>query len=610
MEDLTVQLEQVAPTLWETLGLVSTPDQSTRRQSSGDNRRDKSLVFTTICALVSVLRSQKANNFQMVVGLFLLGSGASKREISVLAHAGLSISYALIIDHVKKLSTEGLVTIQEVFRTLMVQIVWDNLNIAFRIAEQRMGSKNHFDSGTTATMIPVFDPATGKHAAHGTLPLETNLSRERTLPVLDWTADDILPSPQEAEQISQTCLWQLKRIALEHIPGVTDVLRESLGECPTVHQIPLHKTEQYPLPAMKLDESSLDGTIEVYETILRNIGVNDEALRKHGIVFDDGDLLTDSLKEKFESARRNSTTPIAGFRASCRRFGLFHAEMAGCRLTINEHWGSPNSVWPGSLWWEHNKLLHRKPVKAGWGNKKATDWKPAHELLQISIAGHIMDGFRLYCPDNELEKWASKATVAQFNEVADSVMQKLFSTKAIVKLHSQDKYDTVLENNILYNRDTLFYIDFVHALKQGDISRVVNILRIWTLMMRSPKTMPRYADAMFETLVRIKHFPDKQRELYLANWLVNLSGRPFGFKPVDLLQEHQNMWAKTVYNAKSANKNWNWLAMITVCIYSLREAMRTVQTSFRIPAYGEKHKSPEIKAEVAIITAALKDNNI
>ncbi|KAF7289742.1 hypothetical protein MIND_01347800 [Mycena indigotica] len=309
MEDLTVQLEQVAPTLWETLGLVSTPDQSTRRQSSGDNRRDKSLVFTTICALVSVLRSQKANNFQMVVGLFLLGSGASKREISVLAHAGLSISYALIIDHVKKLSTEGLVTIQEVFRTSMVQIVWDNLNIAFRIAEQRMGSKNHFDSGTTATMIPVFDPATGKHAAHGTLPLETNPSRERTLPVLDWTADDILPSPQEAEQISQTCLWQLKRIALEHIPGVTDVLRESLGECPTVHQIPLHKTEQYPLPAMKLDESSLDGTIEVYETILRNIGVNDEALRKHGIMFDDGDLLTDSLKEKvyFQSAIKYST---------------------------------------------------------------------------------------------------------------------------------------------------------------------------------------------------------------------------------------------------------------------------------------------------------------
>ncbi|KAJ7877391.1 hypothetical protein B0H14DRAFT_2281708, partial [Mycena olivaceomarginata] len=52
-----------------------------------------------ICALISVLRSQKANNFQLAIGLFLLGSGASKREMEVFAHAGLSISYQSIIDH-------------------------------------------------------------------------------------------------------------------------------------------------------------------------------------------------------------------------------------------------------------------------------------------------------------------------------------------------------------------------------------------------------------------------------------------------------------------------------------------------------------------------------
>ncbi|KAJ7848344.1 hypothetical protein B0H14DRAFT_2583039 [Mycena olivaceomarginata] len=46
-------------------------------------------VFTTICAPISVLRSQKANNFQLAIGLFLLGSSASKREMEVLAHAGL-----------------------------------------------------------------------------------------------------------------------------------------------------------------------------------------------------------------------------------------------------------------------------------------------------------------------------------------------------------------------------------------------------------------------------------------------------------------------------------------------------------------------------------------
>ncbi|KAJ7926374.1 hypothetical protein B0H13DRAFT_1582106, partial [Mycena leptocephala] len=96
----------------------------------------------------------------------------------------------------------------------------------------------------------------------------------------------------------------------------------------------------------------------------------------------------------------------------------------------------------------------------------------------------------------------------------------------------------------------------------------------------------------------------------LVNWLVNLTGRPYRFKPVDLLQEHQNFWAKIIYTAKGTNKSWEWLSMITVCIFTLRDAMRTVQTAFDIPAYGEKHKTPLIKDEVALLANALQSEKI
>ncbi|KAK7034899.1 hypothetical protein R3P38DRAFT_3184341 [Favolaschia claudopus] len=71
MEQLAEELEAAAPTLWAALAAISIPNKSTRRAADGENRRDKGLVFTTIRALISVLRSQKANNFQLVVGLFL-----------------------------------------------------------------------------------------------------------------------------------------------------------------------------------------------------------------------------------------------------------------------------------------------------------------------------------------------------------------------------------------------------------------------------------------------------------------------------------------------------------------------------------------------------------
>lgn len=50
--------------------------------------------------------------------------------------------------------------------------------------------------------------------------------------------------------------------------------------------------------------------------------------------------------------------------------------------------------------------------------------------------------------------------------------------------------------------------------------------------------------------------------------------------------------------------------MITVCIFTLRNAMRTVQAAFQIPAYGERHKNPPIDDEVALIAKALQDEKI
>ncbi|KAJ7808372.1 hypothetical protein B0H14DRAFT_2198896, partial [Mycena olivaceomarginata] len=64
------------------------------------------VLLAEYSSYVSVLRPQKANNLQIVIGLFL-DSSASKREIEVLAHAGLSVSYTTIIVHVRLLSKEG-----------------------------------------------------------------------------------------------------------------------------------------------------------------------------------------------------------------------------------------------------------------------------------------------------------------------------------------------------------------------------------------------------------------------------------------------------------------------------------------------------------------------
>ncbi|KAJ7434062.1 hypothetical protein FB451DRAFT_1195725 [Mycena latifolia] len=434
-------------------------------------------------------------------------------------------------------------------------------------------------------------------------------------------------------QLPGNCFWQLKHIALEHVPGVPDKLRKELGDCPEVYQIPLHITPQYPVPAMKKDESTLDGNIDgamhptcvttdlpaprdlgtkeypdwasclpemdivrpgrstfqpslghrttvhwgrttvlsgrwlprsptlltppgipenspngsssqksVHQfsfryppetigprfspssshnarpkggrgkvpitTLLGVMDLDNEKLEAHGLLMGDGDLLTHALKDKLESARRNSTTPIAGMRGSIGRWGLFHGQMA-------------------------------------------------------------VDGFWIYCGHDNLEEWAKSVKFIEFEVVARTIFDKLFSTATLNKLRVLGVHDITLENVILFNRDALFYVEFGLAIKKVAEDN-------------APGTIPH----------ELAH--------WTAQWL----------KPVDLLQEHQNFWAKIIYNTKGTNKSWKWLSMITVCIFTLRNAMRTVQTAFQIPAYGEKHKTPLIDAEVAAIAVALKDKKI
>ncbi|KAJ3858146.1 hypothetical protein EV359DRAFT_69240, partial [Lentinula novae-zelandiae] len=314
-------------------------------------------------------------------------------------------------------------------------------------------------------------------------------------------------------------------------------------------------------------------------------------------------------RSQVESARRNNPLPIEGMKANVHRNGKFHEKMAGCRLTVNEHWGQPESKNPGGLWWENN-ILNRKKMTAGWQSKKAAPWKPSHELLQISILAHIKDGFRIFCGQEKLEDWAASVSLSEFSHVADLVYRNLFTTRAYDQAKEKTYNDTIYLNNLLQNRDTLFYIEVCHAIKAGDIGRVVNVSRMWMVMMRSKKTMPKYADVIFETLGRLSTYSETLRKFFLHNWLVNVSGTVNGWKEVDLLQEHQNFWAKAVYSAKGSNRSWEWLGMITPIIFELRSAMSTVQKAFEISSLSTKHTIPDKSKEVHRLSDALADENI
>lgn len=249
------------------------------------------VVVTVICLLAQT-RNQHSSEFQTTVCIYLLACGASKSQFQVLNHAGFSLSYTSAIRKIKELAQERLEKILGIARTRAFMIIWDNLNIAFRVGEQRKNSKDHFDNGTTATLVPLYG------VNYGDLLLSLKHVRETRLPAIDFDCRDQMPSLQTVCELEAASIWHIEDMLYEAFPD----LRKRLGPIPpppSVLTIPLRKTEQYPLPAMHIDESSLDGTLEVVDHIVRNtLKMTAEDVEKHGLIMCAGDQLTISLLDK------------------------------------------------------------------------------------------------------------------------------------------------------------------------------------------------------------------------------------------------------------------------------------------------------------------------
>ncbi|KAJ7800419.1 hypothetical protein B0H14DRAFT_3785655 [Mycena olivaceomarginata] len=566
LEEMIAEATVVAPNLCELLMLMG--------MTSEVGRQDNKLVLVTVLCMLAQSQNERANEFQEIMGTYFLACSTPRRQFDVLAHAGLTVSYSKAINDLKGLSAEGLARLRRMVQEKACMIVWDNLNIAFKVSEQRHNSKDSFENGTTGTLIPLYG------VLRGELELELLEPRVTRKPVIDFEPMDTLPSAEQILQARNSALWHIRRILLEWFPNLGVKFKKEHGDVPVVKAIPLHQTVQLPTPAMKIDESSLDGTIEVIDTmVIRTLQLNNTGLREHGVMFAGGDLLSLSLTDKAIAARREDTNLLDRYGAYLKgMLGLFHVKLSGTRGTLNEHWGEPNSKFPGSLWTQ-NSFLTRKAIPGGWKSKKTRASNPS---------------------------WASIVTVSEV------VVEKLCSASTVEELRMlpEADRDPQLENTILCNHDMLLLLLFTTSIKGGDVGTVLNILAHWMVMFRGTGSMPKYADALFELINNLKRWPPRLREAYLNNWLVNLTGKIRAFKEVDLLQEHQNFWAKVIYNARGSNRSWEWLSMITVVIFNLRDVMRNVQSQFKIPHHGTSHTSPQTAVDVANLTAWLEANSL
>ncbi|KAF9493218.1 hypothetical protein BDN71DRAFT_1432674 [Pleurotus eryngii] len=330
-----------------------------------------------------------------------------KQKVQPLPDHNVPVSSGMcMIQKIKDLRQLKLQQIIQIAHSCPCMIIWNNLNIAFHVGEQCQASKNHFDNSTIATLVPLFD------VTPGGLPLEL----------------------KQVKELKNKMIWHIENILFSTFPSLCLLLSDQILPPHNIEPIPIHKTEQYPLPTMHIDKSSLDGTLQVLETIVtQTLKMDTDTIKKHGVFICAGDQLSILLLDKAFTSWRDDIDLVNNLSQYTEgQYGLFHIKMAGNQMVANEFWGTLNSDSPWSLW-KINSLLSRKAIMAGWKAKSPTPFQLTYDLiLSLTLLVHILDAFRIICPQNFVEEWITEVkTYKEVHDIAVELHQQFCSARHV-----------------------------------------------------------------------------------------------------------------------------------------------------------------------------------
>ncbi|KAG9076766.1 hypothetical protein FRC06_009329, partial [Ceratobasidium sp. 370] len=380
----------------------------------------------------------------------MYAAGLQRQGFEVLAHIGLLISYSLLVSGLgtqvsrrrhrhrhtgsqtsqrkrtpafgplKTLATECIQEVKGIVNEgKPIGFVFDNVNFMFKVAEPVLGKIDEQSNGTCATAFELHgatDEALDQASAHAAFltagPLELQ---------------DIILSPKEQTLHRQLMIYTILRLVIynggkrfAHYMPILEATQPS-----TNHLIELHQSLTHPLPAMEIDESSVDGAITVMNNLYAAVGMNtsDKAF-KCRIQFVAGDYKSISNLRTGKESRAGHEDPEYSFG----------------NLTL---------------------LSTLDASQTQNAASKGTDQKTPPSWEQL-----LADATKIY------EKYANIRTVEELRQA-----RRLAEP-------GQTVGDMVYEDALLFMRDMLNLQEIHSAVKRGDSGRILLILKIFALSFR------------------------------------------------------------------------------------------------------------------------------
>ncbi|KAJ6601765.1 hypothetical protein DFH09DRAFT_900277, partial [Mycena vulgaris] len=541
-------------------------------------------------------------------------------------------------------------------------LLLDNVQQYCDVYEQGIGRQSQLKVGTAGTRLKLEDCAPGAFDADVyyekvALQQRKTLTTDSLFDDIDWTHMRVV--------IPLHWVRALVEFAVECGPEITHEFQHLVKEIADMFREPpvarhrmrdSRKLKAQPLSTNSERSTEAQGMERAVGDFDQQVGINSD---------EPGNLLSwirgDGASYAALWRLTKYCAPLNKFKNKISTPEIWHTGSTDLNSTSANHYGPATSSDPSSLSRSSNIAGLKRP-----SNIKSCDYYPTVRNLNLIWKAHVRDCWRIFFEADDLEdhlrnlviskdvpdlstllgsamvlvdRYATQSAIQRCLSASDSTdpelpnisdipdLTDIVDSEAPVDPPVQPKVpedaptvhqekpgftgDRVLRNSEIFLQDFGWWIEFAHAVPEGDIGRVWEIMKIWIFKFAG-SSHQNYMGYLLEVYCMLRYEASKDLiNAIFNNWLLNVKGELGKWLPADLHQEHYNKWLEDMIQRHGGElHNQFYRQTISPNVHHFLQIKEEVETAFSLEHRGKTHTSPHLRSELKLLLATFKEEEV
>ncbi|KAA1126493.1 hypothetical protein PGTUg99_021912 [Puccinia graminis f. sp. tritici] len=367
----------------------------------------------------------------------------------------------------------------------------------------------------------------------------------------------LLPTAKEEVQWELVLKSQITSALLEHLAIPAESYVSINTKPPVVDQISSEKPNITMLKLMIAADNSAQGAGEVFQAIVdqSNLTMSDFASR---IQLIDGDLATCSNLTTLQTQQTPSKHKEESLMNVLTMLGGAHTLWNISQAIYSKHVGDKSDSRDAGAW----RFLD------GLGIPSNNMLDKKYFTLMIRNIEKIQRATLVYClmlvmgiQDKHLTKELPKISSLRIKQIVDETYKRFFSIEA--KRNATIHTSLKLSNLLLRLSDFATVVEGNSAMKSGDIGRLMNVWKRWSVIAQGIKKLTQYSIQLPRMIILLNEIlPPGLGKVIKHSMFVAPSGKQKHFVAKDHYLENQNYWLKHFFNNSGRGTNIDRLKSI------------------------------------------------